>query len=302
MLRKITALLLIVCLLLGTAAAEGVRRVYRVGEAGDFPEEDALFELFVCPLLGADCMVLRCGGETMLVDMGKANDYPLIREVLTDLGVEKIDIAFNTHPHDDHLGSMTQIAADYPVGQFMTAFPEDFTGPDAIQKSTVRTLHDLKIPVISVGNGTQFSLGGAQLTVVCRPRVFNASSMPNPMSAMLRVTFGECALLLCADVTGSTQQLLAETNEISADIFKFPHHGLNFVLREFLEAIDPEFAFFTHGSANTLEAQAQLDKYGIPYDFATWGVIHLATNGEYWLVDQQLNETGVRLTEKYRGQ
>ena len=67
-----------------------------------------------------------------------------------------------------------------------------------------------------------------------------------------------------------------------------------------MENIDPEYCFFTHSYYNTPEARKQLDRYGIPYDFATWGPIRIETDGQYWLVSQELNESGLRMTEKIR--
>lgn len=291
-----TAALLAALLLFCCACCEEAGHVYRAGEELSVVPGADTFDLYVCPLLGADCMVLCCGGQTMLVDMGKANDYGTIRLVLQDVGVDRIDIAFNTHPHTDHLGSMIQLSADYPVGCFMTAFPPDYTGTEVIQISTLKALEEARIPVITVEDGFVFYLGDARVQVIRQTKYVN----PNPLSAMLKITFGQRSILLCADVIGSAQKYLAETHDLKADIFKFPHHGLNKVMREFLEGIDPEYAFFTHGYANTAEAQAQLVRYGIPHDFATWGMIHLSTDGQIWLVRQHLNENGLRWDEKYR--
>lgn len=297
--RRFAALMLALFFCLSAVSAAGeedVRRVFRAGEKESFAEGAETFDLYVCPLLGADCMILTCGGQTMLVDMGKANDYPIIKGVLDGLGVKKIDIAYNTHPHTDHLGSMIQLLADYPIGQFMTAFPDHYTGNEVIQVSTLKAVREAEVPIVNIDDGYVFTLGGAEMTVVRQTKYKN----PNPLSAMLRIAYGDCSILLCADVIGSAQLELAETHDLKADIFKFPHHGLNKVMREFLEDISPEYAFFTHGYANTTAAQEQLTKYGIPHDFATWGVIHLSTNGEYWLVDQTLNENGVKYDQKYR--
>ena len=294
--KKSVALLLVLVLCLAAfgGQAENVKRVYRAGEKEDFAENEATFQLHVCPLLGADCMILQCGGFTMLCDMGKANDYPVIKEQLEALGVERIDLAYNTHPHDDHLGSMIQILQDYPVDLFMTVFPVDYTGPDVIQVKTVKALQEAGVPVLIVHDGYTFPFGGAKMEVICQTKYEN----PNPMSAILRVRYGDCSALLCADLIAAAQLYVAQTHDLKADLFKFPHHGLNSVYREFLENIDPEYCFFTHSYYNTLEAREQLDQYGIPHDFATWGPIHLETNGQYWLVDQELNEGGQRMAVK----
>ena len=298
--KRFFALLLMLTLAFSTAQAEGVRRVYRAGEREAFAEDAETFDLYVCPLLGADCMLLTCGGQTMLVDMGKANDYDLIREVLNAQGVERIDIAFNTHPHTDHLGSMIQLLEDYPVGRFMTAFDDDYTAEEVVQRSTLRAVRAAGVPVTRVEDGDTFALGNARMTVVRQTKYMYPEPNPNPLSAMLMVEYGDCRLLLCADVVQSAQLYIAQTHDLKADIMKWPHHGLNKVYRELLENVQPEYAFITHGYMNTTEAQEQMNRYGIPHDFATWGVIHLSTDGQYWLVDQQLNEMGERCVQMYR--
>ncbi len=291
------AWLMILCLLFTPLTlADEEKRVYRVGEKEGFAEGEETFDVYVCPLLGADCMILTTQGQTMLVDMGKSRDYEIIKGVMDDLGITRVDIAFNSHPHDDHLGSMKKILKDYEVGTFMTAFPDHYSGESVIQSSTVKAVRAAGVTVQRVEDGDTFSLGNAQMTVIRQTKY----KKPNPLSAMLKIEYGACSVLLTGDLIGSAQKELAETHDLKADIFKFPHHGLNKVMLEFLQDIDPEYAFFTHGYSNTKAAQSELNKYNIPHDFASWGVIHLSTNGEYWLVEQTLTEDGKRYAEKYR--
>ncbi len=297
--KRFFAILLSVVLLCAyvPALAEdtAVQRVFAASEAEPFGEDENLLHFYVCPLLGADCMILMQGDEVMLVDMGKANQYETIKGVLNDLGVTTIKYAFNTHPHDDHLGSMKYLVDDFTFGTFMTAFPDDYSGDAIIQRSTLKVINAKGIPVEKIDDGYTFTLGDAQLTVIRQTKYKN----PNPMSCMLMVEFGECKMLLTADVIGSAQLLFAENYDLDADILKYPHHGLNTVFAEFLSNISPEYTVITHGYANTKDAQKQLQKSDIWYDFASWGLIHLTTNGEYWIVEQELTEDGQRYEEKY---
>ena len=291
--------MLILALFLPSAAlaeAEAQKRVYRVDEedAVPFAEDAQTLELYVCSLLGADSMILTVQGRTVLVDMGAVTSFETIDGLLQELGVERIDIAFNSHPHNDHLGAMEQLAGKYPVGVFMTAFPENYTGSAVIQKPAIKALRAAGIPVVTVSDGDTLVLGDARMTVIRQGKY----ESPNRLSAMLRIEYGDCTLLLTGDVEDAAQPYLAELYTLSADIFKYPHHGLSKLDKAFLEAIGAEYTFFTHGSGDTKEAQKQMDKAGIPYDFATWGTIHISTNGEYWLVEQWLNEKGLRYSGK----
>ena len=69
--RKILILILIlICSLHPSLAEETPRRVFTAEEAQPFGEDEAIFHVYVCPLMGADCMILVQGNDVMLVDMG----------------------------------------------------------------------------------------------------------------------------------------------------------------------------------------------------------------------------------------
>lgn len=297
--RAFAALLMLWLFVTGmvSAAAEETKVVFRAGEAAPFAADSHTLDLYVAPLQGADCMLLTDGSHSMLVDMGREKDYEIIKAWLTDLGITHIDIAFNTHPHDDHIGAMKALLNDFSFDTFMTAFPDNFTGMHIIQPSVLRAVREKGIEVKRVHNGDVFHLGNdATFFVIC----MNKHSEVNQCSAMLRVVYGRRSLLLAADVIGWSQKKLAENNNLKADVLKFPHHGLSPVMMEFLENVSPEYTVFTHGYANTKRSQQQMDKYGIDYDFATWGPIHLSTDGTYWLVEQTLTDEGIQYAQKYK--
>lgn len=291
MAQRITWLaLLLVLLMASIAEAEG--RVFMAGEAEPFAPEEALLHVYICPLLGADAMVLTQGGQVMLVDMGKDHQADEIMAVLDSLGIEHINVAFNTHPHDDHVGALPALLDRYSFGFFVTGFPEDLKrGKSVIQRETMAALAAAEVKVIRMDDGDGLFLGEAEMRVIR----LNEGSLVNPRSCMLLVRYGECSILLAADVTAEAQRELARTRDgLKADILKYPHHGLGRLAKEFLKAVSPEYAVFTHGSKNTKAAQSQLRANDVTFGFATWGVIHLSTNGRYWLVEQELTPAGRR--------
>ena len=147
-----------------------------------------------------------------------------------------------------------------------------------------------------MGDGDVFTLGDAKLTVIQQLKVSGA----NKQSMMLMVEFGDCRMLLGADVTGQAQDVVVSTHDdLRADVLKFPHHGLNKLMAGFLEAVNPAYAVFTHGSLDTSASQQQLDKIGAFYSFATWGTIHLATDGREWHVEQPMDEERAAYAEYY---
>ena len=284
--RRWIAVLLAVLLLLNmpALAETAEKRVYLKDETEPFGAEEKLLTLYVCPLTGADCMLLTDGENTMLIDSGKQIDFPLLEAMLEELNVTHIDRIFNTHPHSDHIGGVIPLLdAGYSVGEFITVFPHDYTGNSIMQRSTMKKLEEYSVPVVDMENGDKIPFGSADITLVSHIE----GKTDNDASAMLMVRYGNTSMLLTADVEYISQWYLIKEHDMKADLMKFPHHAVSRMNPEFLAAVDPEFVFITHGSKDTKNAQQQLTNAGIPFRFATWGMIEIQGNGEKWIVTQE---------------
>lgn len=281
--------LILVCFLLFTiypvpGQAQAVPPIVSIrGEFEPFARETKTLDVYVVPLTGADCIILRCDEAWMLVDMGSQDDFERVMTVLDSLGVEKISIAFNTHPHSDHIGGMPLMLEQLSVERFVTTFPLDYAGQGIRQQAVVQALNKAGVPIEMMGDGSSFSLGGAVFQVM---KVNDRDT--NTASAVLRVRFLTATLLLTADIDSRAQNILSTRYDVKADIMKYPHHGLEPLNGQFLGEVDPAFVFFTHNSSDTNAAWALLDRHDIPSMFAAWGVIHMQSDGERWIVDQKL--------------
>ena len=281
--KKAFVLFLILLICCGTALGEDTQRVFHVGEAPAFSSDEELLEVYVCPLGGADCALLMVPGQSMMVDLGKSTDVPVILGMLRWLGVSHVDIVFNSHPHSDHIGGTAGLLKSCTFGVFMTAYPEDYKGDGVYQVNNMNALREAHVPIQHVDNGDIFPLGPASCTVMRRD-ISNPNV--NQTSAMLMVQYGECRLLLTGDVFGIALQHLAEEYDVKADIMKYPHHGIDTISPIFIREVAPEFAYFTHAIRGSEKGQQSLYWFGVPYDFATEGILHFSTNGEYWLIER----------------
>ena len=144
------------------------------------------------------------------------------------------------------------------------------------------------IPYRQVKFGDTLTLGKAVLTVYN----WEEGKTINAQSAMLRVEYGECSALLCADVIGDGQKHFLETLDpavLKADVVKAPHHGLTAMVKEFLTAVDPSFMWITNYSGsktNTIAGQARAR--GIPVKFSGDGTVYLECDGTDWYIYQTL--------------
>lgn len=277
------------------AALAAPQRVLMADEAAPFGEEDRVMTLYVCPLMGADSMLLTFEGRSMLVDMGTASQAEAVLAMIHRAGLDAVEYAFNSHPHNDHIGALPAIAKRIRIGTFLTAFPHDNIHDSFAQRRAMRALAAAGVPVRDVDSGDKIEFGDVDITVL-RQKIFPGT---NATSAMLFIRYGECTLLLTADVEGRGLKIIAEMFDVKADIAKAPHHGLTDIDASFFEALAPEYVFIPHGSADTKQFQRQADAMNVPYQFCTWGPITITSNGERWIVDQQLFEDKKALAQRY---
>lgn len=295
--RALWLILLSLVLLCTAAGAEGGRVVWQEAEATSLAGDKGL-DLFLLPLTGADCMLLHSDNQWMMVDAGNEGDYPLIRDTLEALGVRRIDILFNTHPHSDHIGSAKFLAADYEVGRFVTSFPLDYKDKSVQQASTIAQLVMHHVPIEHLDDGDTFPFGEAACQVLRIPP--SSYYTTNDLSTLLLIRHGDTRMLLAADATRTTQHLLTRAygSALKADLLKYPHHGVEKLLPAFQEAVSPSFALIPHGAGESRPAQEVLNKMGTPYRYATWGLIHVQSNGEQLFVSQHLTEEGQKYQQR----
>ena len=306
MLKRLICTMLAALLLAVPALAEDtVNRVFMEGETEPFPEDAELLTLWVCPLLGADCMLLTLGEHSMLVDAGRKVQAKQILEVMEEAGVSSVEYGYNSHPHFDHIGGVIPLLeAGFGFDSFITLFPHDYFEDPLdyrYQEDALTALTRAGVPIVDMDSGDKIPFGGADITILRTvPEEMDRAPTGNDLSGMLMVKYGSCSLLLAADVELYDELILTDHYDLKADILKYPHHGMSVLAREFLDEIDPEFIVFTHGAGDTKRAQAQMVDSG--YDrmaFATWGVIRIQTDGTKWIVRQEILPEYQEIAKRY---
>ena len=294
MIRKMLALLLAAMVLTGalTALAEEGAPVFidRISDekaGGDFAfaPDAPLLEVIFPQILNCDAILLRCGGETMLVDCATQGQAKRIINMCRQLGITHIDRVVNTHPHEDHIGGFRDVIKEIGVGELWICFPPDY---NTHMTKAVGYAQKAGIPVVTYQDGDVLTLGGATIDVW---KLEGKISELNDCSAQFYVTFGQRTMLMAADLekTGQERYVEWKGEALRADILKYPHHGLEKLTDAYATAVSP-FCFIVTNNQRTPEGKKYIQRSGIPCAWTVPGFVVLTTDGATWLMERVPSE------------
>ena len=198
----------------------------------------------------ADCALLQCDGQFMLIDGGNRDDSQLVVSFLEQQGVEELEAVVCTHAHEDHVGGLPAVLAVYPTKAVYA--PTKTYSSNIFDKFVYYTDQqglDITIPA----PGDTFSLGQAQVTVLGPVKSYAET---NNTSIVLQVTYGETAFLFTGDMeTEAENDMLdywGEAFDWHSDVLKVGHHGSNTSTGyRFLNEVSPEYGVISVGTDNS---------------------------------------------------
>lgn len=168
----------------------------------------------------ADCALLQCGGENMLIDGGNVADSQLVVSYLLESGVETLTYVVGTHAHEDHIGGLAGVLAVFPTTHVFCPVEEYTTECFADFKSYA---DQQGLELVRPEPGSVWELGGAEITVLGPVADYDD---PNNTSIVLRVDYGETAFLFAGDAEAQAERDILDAGyDVSATVLKVGHHG-----------------------------------------------------------------------------
>ena len=200
-------------------------------------------------------------GQLMLVDaggilsFGKQKRRPPQIEIGEDVvspflwarRITKLDVVVSSHAHDDHVGGLPAVIANFHPKELWTgANPpselwDRITAAARATGTRIRNLH----------NGETFDYGGARIVVLAPLNDYVPSETPkNNDSLAFLIEFGKHRFLLTGDMEQAVERQIADTVP-HVDVLKVAHHGSKTSsTAEFLDHTRPSFALISDGIDN----------------------------------------------------
>ena len=208
----------------------------------------------------ADCALLECGGEFMLIDGGNKEDGQLVVSYLQSCGVEELKYVVCTHAHEDHVGGLPSVLAVYPTAQ---VFAPTKTYSSNVFDDFVYYTDQQGLEVTIPEPGDVFMLGdentGTSLMVMGPVQSYAET---NDTSIVLMVSFGDNRFLFTGDMEVAAENDMLDhwdgRMDWNVDVLKVGHHGSNTSSGyRFVYETDPEYAIISVGEDNS---------YGHPHE------------------------------------
>ena len=213
--------------------------------------EDSSFAVHFIDVGQADCALVACDGDYMLIDGGNAGDSDLVFSYLKSHDIAHLDYMVATHAHEDHIGGLSGAAYAATVGTALSPVTE---GDTKVFKNLVKSLEKQNVSLTVPSAGDTFSLGSAQVEILGPIKEYEEA---NDTSIVLRIQYGSTSFLFTGDMESTAEtDLLDAGTYLSSTVLKVGHHGSSSSTSyRFLREVLPDYAVIPVGADN---------KYGHP--------------------------------------
>lgn len=258
------------------------------------PEENTNLEIHYLDVGQGDSILIRLpnGVNTyvMLIDTGEQQYAQGLQNYLTELGVDRIDVLVNTHPHADHMGAMADIITEFEIGEiYMPMLTEELIPTTRVYENLLDVILAKDMTVNPLYEGVYIDAPGeAQIEVYWPKQELEDVKELNNVSGVLRLTYGNISFLFTGDAEEMVEEELVSSGlDISATVLKCGHHGSSTsTTYDFLQAVQPQLCVISCGADNRYghpneEVLERLEDFGCDvYRTDRQGTIIMETEGK----------------------
>lgn len=199
-----------------------------------------------------DALLLRYFEGTedvvVLVDAGSRSESQKLSTYLKNKKITKIDYLVATHPHEDHIGGMSNIIAQYPIGAI---YMPQVSASTKTFLNLLETIKKKNMKITKAQTGVSFSIAEKITFSFLGPVRADYENLNN-YSAVIHVRYGDITFLLMGDAEKEAEYDIVRLGyDIRATVLKVGHHGSNSSTSPILlNAVRPVHAIISVGQNN----------------------------------------------------
>lgn len=198
-----------------------------------------------------DSALIIAKDKTILIDGGEVSAYSKLTSYIRSLDITDLDYVIASHPHSDHIGSLSRIIDDYGADTLiMPEVSEEMTPITTSYINMIEAADEKGTSIVFTKVGSTFSIAEDCTLDILAP-VADYEDYNN-YSLVCRFNYGETSFLFTGDIEETAERdILESETDISATAIKVAHHGSSTSsIKAFLQAVAPEYAVISAGSPN----------------------------------------------------
>lgn len=207
------------------------------------------FEVHFIDVGQGDSILIKDNEEYMLIDAGKKSDANLVIEYLRNQNVKRLKYLIGTHPHDDHIGGLSQVIETFEIGHVIMP---NVTHTTRTFEELLNSIKNKNLTITPARSGDRHYLDKAEILILA-PNQEEYSNLNN-YSVVTKIKYEGTSFIFTGDAERMSEREIIERypHDLKADILKLGHHGSNTsTSQEFLDAVDPSAVVITVGENNT---------------------------------------------------
>ena len=195
-----------------------------------------------------DSTLIQINNKNLLVDGGGRDNSSNLVSYLKKQKVKRLDAIIATHPHEDHIGGLTEVIKEFEVSSF---YAPKKTSTTAAFKDMVNALKSKNLKIISLKGGDTLNIDSEIKAQVLAPNSTNYENVNN-YSVVLMLTYKNNSFLFEGDAEAlSEKEILNKNYALSSSVIKIGHHGSRTsTTNEYLKAVNPKIAVISCGKNN----------------------------------------------------